>query len=86
MVLAAVVRVFPPTRVRDVANVVAALSGTGFYVGWLILRSQSSGQGRSLAGKQRHAKGCVAEQHAPRSRMMGPEVRRGEDRSRDDFR
>lgn len=43
LLLAAVVRVVPPHRIRDVANVVAAFTGTAFYVGWLAARAPGAG-------------------------------------------
>ena len=51
VVLAAVVRIFPPARVRDAANIVAALAGTGLWLVWAVLRSEGRGEGRGfLAG------------------------------------
>lgn len=46
LLLAAVVRVAPAHRIRDVANVVAAFTGTAFYVGWLVARAPGTDGGR----------------------------------------
>jgi hypothetical protein len=43
--LSVVLRVVPAARARDVANLVAALAGTGLYLAWFTLLSGGSGSG-----------------------------------------
>jgi ABC-2 type transport system permease protein len=49
--LSAIVRVVPVSRARTMVSVVAALMGSAFWLGWLLLRSQqvTGGVGGSLA-------------------------------------
>lgn len=42
VLLAAVVRLVPAHRIRDAANLVAAVAGTAFYLGWLAVRAPGS--------------------------------------------